>query len=423
MFINKLRKFKKQIHSVRLTPNEKLDMKNTLTAFMKENPVRIENESRHILAQTGQSVFSFLQHKYMFASLIALLVVSLTGGVSYAAQDSLPGSPLYSIKNITEEVRAAATLSPKADADWDTRRIERRLEEANTLAAQGKLTTSTEAQLAQKIQTHIANAEQRIQKMEDKHEDREAADVVARLQASLALHQQLLTSLSTTPVTTTSTVGTTAVATSTSSTLNVKLRGTERALLNQLLQLNKKAEKIQERIENNEKVKEKLDEAAQHKIEEATKHNAEVKKFIAEKKSGASVEIVTAATAKLALSDASLVQAQTQFDQKLYTEAFVSAGKAALQAQEAKILIATNLNLPKIQQIEKGLLQEVVKEKKEEIKNIREDIREVIQEHREERKENVSSTIQTTTSTKSNRLLPRLKARIEVRQEHKENKN
>ena len=52
------------------------------------------------------------------------------GGISYAAEGAVPGDALYPIKvSVNEEVRDLVAFSPEAKADWETRRLERRLAE------------------------------------------------------------------------------------------------------------------------------------------------------------------------------------------------------------------------------------------------------------------------------------------------------
>ncbi len=106
---------------------------------------------------------SFLGFKVLFhKSAVLLLAVALVvvGGVAYGAEASLPGDLLYPVKiNVNENARALITFSPEAKANWEVRRAERRLEEAERLAADNRLDEKTEAQLAANFEKHAQRAE------------------------------------------------------------------------------------------------------------------------------------------------------------------------------------------------------------------------------------------------------------------------
>src|SRR3989344_4466272 len=101
----------KKAKTISLTKEEKARGRARLSVFL-ESSVRTEEVGRQVLAQ-GHSIFSFIKPMPIIASLV--LAAMLGGGVSLAAENSLPGSPLYPIKvSINEEIRAALATSVEA---------------------------------------------------------------------------------------------------------------------------------------------------------------------------------------------------------------------------------------------------------------------------------------------------------------------
>lgn len=96
-----LKKLAKRHRSIVLTDRERAEMRLDLAAFMDEHPVRAPFlvRSSSFIANTWGILSS--QHAYVGYRLAALsLVIVLVAGVgtTYAAENALPGDPLYGIK-------------------------------------------------------------------------------------------------------------------------------------------------------------------------------------------------------------------------------------------------------------------------------------------------------------------------------------
>jgi len=94
-----------------------------------------------------------LQSPYMRTfkyAVIFLLIFLLTGGgLAASAETTLPGDTLYSVKtNITEPLRTAFAGTPAAQAQVQQQFLNRRLQEAATLAKHSELDSSKEKQIA-----------------------------------------------------------------------------------------------------------------------------------------------------------------------------------------------------------------------------------------------------------------------------------
>lgn len=94
---------------------------------------------REVPVKEGRGFFGSLRPA--FVTVIVLAVVLLAGGgVVAAAGNSLPGSPLYSVKLATESVRLALTPSALGKAELNARFADERIHEIIKLAQNGDAT-------------------------------------------------------------------------------------------------------------------------------------------------------------------------------------------------------------------------------------------------------------------------------------------
>jgi len=188
-----IQKFIETSRKIKLSENEKSDIKQSIWSFIKNNPVR--NEIRPRLTY-GSNIFLT---KLNFASAMAILLiltVLVGGGVAVGAERALPGDALYAIKvNFNEEVRALASVSEESKANWEIERVQRRLEEAETLAEEGSLDADVRAKIEANFESHSDRVKDRIEKFENKDNFNAAVDVSSKFEASLKAHQKILNRL------------------------------------------------------------------------------------------------------------------------------------------------------------------------------------------------------------------------------------
>lgn len=93
----------------------------------------------------------------MYLPLIAAFIaISGSLGVSYMADDSLPGDALYSVKvHVNEGVRHMAAIGSEADARVSANIIAHRAQEARQLAAEGRLDSEAKNRLSQEIESEL----------------------------------------------------------------------------------------------------------------------------------------------------------------------------------------------------------------------------------------------------------------------------
>ncbi len=105
---------------------------------------------------------------HAFVTLVALLVLA-TGGVSYAAESSLPGDLLYPLKvDITEPIRDIVQILPEQKVEWEAQKANRRIEEVEALISKEKFDEDKKQKVEILFTKHterfVRNAEKEIEK-------------------------------------------------------------------------------------------------------------------------------------------------------------------------------------------------------------------------------------------------------------------
>lgn len=187
----------KKIRDVRLSPEEKLDMRQSLLAMMERRPVADADRRSSVFAKI-RPVWPAWPRLVSRPALVSVLVggMLLTGsGVSYAAEGSLPGDTLYPVKiGVNEPVREVLAVTPRAKAVWAARRVERRLEEAEALAAGTGLKRVSGA-IQQAIVRQAQRAGERLERLTETGDQTAAVDVGFRLEMVLEDHQERLSKM------------------------------------------------------------------------------------------------------------------------------------------------------------------------------------------------------------------------------------
>ena len=187
--MDKFEQFIHTVKSVKLKDSEKSEIKNTLVKAILEEPVRSEEFLRH--SKYGQSnpwfnlVNIFTQLKTM--PVVLMLALMFGGGVSAMAEKALPGDALYPVKvSVNENVRGFFALNDAAEADWNIRLVERRLEEGEQLASEGRLDNNT-IQAVANFQKFADQAQAKADNLEQE-DPAKFADINMRLQNTLDAH-------------------------------------------------------------------------------------------------------------------------------------------------------------------------------------------------------------------------------------------
>ncbi len=183
--------FIKTIKDIKLSESEKALLRSKISEFMSFNPIRGEIEvpgNKNYL-----SIFE-VRHFLKATSLLLIFAVIAGGtGVSYAAQNALPGDKLYGIKvNVNEEIKEHLAFTPEAKVAVQAEKVERRLEEAQVLVKENKLSANTRKIVEDKIDEHIKDLSHEIEVLKDEGRVETVLETTAKLTPVLEAHKEIL---------------------------------------------------------------------------------------------------------------------------------------------------------------------------------------------------------------------------------------
>ncbi len=199
--ITRPEKHLKKLRAVSLTQEERRETRDALVAYMEYHPFRAldkaRTESPYALRSTvsHSGMWGLFSHRATGFFAATLLLILMGGGVSFAAEGTTPDKLLYPIKvGVTEEVRGWFALGDEAKVAWEARLVERRLEEAETLASSGKLSAEMRAEIALRFKQHAEEVAKRLARLESRSHGHIAARMSSQLESSLRAHEHVLLS-------------------------------------------------------------------------------------------------------------------------------------------------------------------------------------------------------------------------------------
>ena len=196
-----LNEFIKKSKNIKLNKSEKAEMRQSIFNFISKNPVRSNMEVG--LGLQSRRIFwdwsTLFNQKINFISVVAilLLIIILTGGgVAVGAEKALPGDVLYPVKiSVNEEVRSWFSISEEAKANWEIKRAERRLEEAEKLAEEGSLNDEVRGHIEANFEAHSQKVKERVEKFRTKENFDAAASLSLNFETALKAHDKVLSNL------------------------------------------------------------------------------------------------------------------------------------------------------------------------------------------------------------------------------------
>src|SRR3989338_4881863 len=121
---DKLAKILNKAREVKLTIEEKSLLKSNIMLHMESGA--FSEEVIHELPKKSPYIFHSLFGRGMVLAVVIIIIAS--GGVSFAANSSLPGEILYTIKvNINEKIKELTLRTPEEKIAWYQEKIAKRL--------------------------------------------------------------------------------------------------------------------------------------------------------------------------------------------------------------------------------------------------------------------------------------------------------
>lgn len=187
------------LHSGReFSDEKKMLVREEILSFMNAHPISSGEEilKEHLSENKDVAFDIFFFTKMKLVGVTLIITLTLGASVSYAAQDSLPGDSLYSIKtNVNENLRGWFAQSPKQEAKLHVEFAEERIKETEKLMAKGGIKPEIATQLEENFKVQARAVDVSISKLtsENKHED--ALEVSSQFESSLKAHESVLSGL------------------------------------------------------------------------------------------------------------------------------------------------------------------------------------------------------------------------------------
>ncbi len=183
--------FIEKAKSVRLHEQEKQALRSDL--FLTQGA----HKQAHSRQLFFQAFFVALQaHALSIVAGVLVVVLASAGGISYAAERTVPGEFLYPIKvGVNEKLVMAFAASPEKKARWSVQQTERRLVEAEKLVASRGLSLQATTQLAHAVSKHAQQAGDFAKDIEARGDVSGSVAIHSALEASLSAHSRILTAV------------------------------------------------------------------------------------------------------------------------------------------------------------------------------------------------------------------------------------
>ncbi|MDO8495117.1 MAG: DUF5667 domain-containing protein [bacterium] len=278
------------------------------------------------------------------------------GGISAAAENSLPGDPLFPVKvSVNEQIRSALAISNESQAKLDSKLAQRRLEEAEELASEGKLEGEAQGQIEASFEARAESAKKHLAKMEEKGQANAAVEISSDLESSLQAHETILASIN---VRQEDTVAIepliTKIRNRTVAFGEVKIRG-EQGVATESSQMQLKTmpppydnrDREEDRVEGSTEaaVEVNFEEQAKKRQETSEKKIKEFREFIKENRDELRAEAVVRAEASLGKADKLMIEGKAKMEAGFFSEAFELFQDAHKTIEEARLIIRIEKNL------------------------------------------------------------------------------
>jgi hypothetical protein len=319
------KKLEQAAKQVGFDPARKQEMRNTVMRFMNTNPLPTA-----VVAKKVQRWSFHVRRSFVYASAFVIILIIGTG-TTYAANNALPGQPLYGFKvKVLEEVKSAIVFSSEAKTEAEIDRATLRLEEVDKLALSNNLTTKAKTEAEINFKKSVDSVQKQIETQEQNGKSEIAQRLALRLEAALSAHDRILEQVA-----------------EDRKDDGQELQPLQAAVKNSLQSTNTVRRKLDERrtekhkAEKTNQVGMKAEATAKiTSAEQAIARAAGVIKNIRGNK-----EVVARATLQLEQASDRVQKAQVSFKAEQYSEAVVLADEASSIAQEVKIIAKTQSNL------------------------------------------------------------------------------
>lgn len=199
MIDKRLEKVIHKLKSIHLTVEEKDEvLSRTLSVIDKVEAVSIISSAdyRPIKSPFVSKIISYIEYQKFVPAFVIAGLLFLSGGVSLAAENALPGDTLYGLKKVNEQILGFAAVTPQAQAKLAIELNERRLQEVATLSARGKLNDETKNIIKDELTRQADEVKNKVASLVSQNDLDAAQEVAINYESSLKAHEVLLEKVS-----------------------------------------------------------------------------------------------------------------------------------------------------------------------------------------------------------------------------------
>lgn len=193
---NNTDKLFEDLRTLALRSEEKSELRGRIEKRIRESGTPVVSPISGISAGSAIASMVFVRAWKQYAPLALGLILVVGIGTSYAAGDSLPGEPLYPVKiYINEGLESALARTPQASAKIEAAHALKRLDEAETLAREGRLDAQTHKNIKATFATKIEKMDKDIQALQREGNMASSIEVNMEFEKELTKREAILTAL------------------------------------------------------------------------------------------------------------------------------------------------------------------------------------------------------------------------------------
>lgn len=161
----------KKLKELKLSDTEKKDLFNRISASIRESGGDVKF-NYPIPSPFFRFTYIF-ESRFVKAGLMAMFILSLSGATAFASLNTLPGDLLYGVKTkVVEKIPSLLAVSPESKAKYNTKKIEKRVEEFEKLAEKGRLTKEHTEKLEKDINKNLGDFDKNIKEIKNKKKEK-----------------------------------------------------------------------------------------------------------------------------------------------------------------------------------------------------------------------------------------------------------
>lgn len=323
-----------ELKKISMRATERVEVRRAIVAYMKKHPARAHKKkampSPFFMNSFGVSIpspIAALMRSTSLVSLIVIFALILGGGVSFAAESALPGDSLYTVKtNVNEPVQSFFAVSSQSQAELQVQFATRRLEEAEQLAVQGRLTNDYKQQLGQKISEHTSGFKKQFTQLVADKNYTKAVSTASEFESALSAHENVLTAIES-ATSTANTDATTTKSVAGEVELSLAIARDSRVIAEDKLSADTTPN---------------IEFSAINSLASAQQMIDETKGYLDSVKLQLSTTTYSDASSTIASSQSKVVLGQSKMDTGSFGDAFILFQEARRKAEESKIYLQTS---------------------------------------------------------------------------------